>query len=195
VRSLRRASASMCTRYSKSCERSRLCSDQGWFDDRERHESNKPLRVTGTALRWIPAGEPSLVGHVAGPRQTGCWGPANAPPGAGQGPAAVRHLPAMPPAGRLDRAADDVRRGDGRQGRGSRDRGGRIVQKARPQRPAGRARGTIAPLPDGPRSGTIASTVSCGKKGDRSNLCEVPFGPFRQIGPVPFLPPRLCKFI
>ena len=25
-----------------------------------------------------------------------------------------------------------------------------------------------------------------GGKGDRSNLCEAPFGPFRQIGPVPF---------
>ena len=24
------------------------------------------------------------------------------------------------------------------------------------------------------------------EKGDRSNLCEAPFGPFRQIGPVPF---------
>jgi hypothetical protein len=24
------------------------------------------------------------------------------------------------------------------------------------------------------------------EKGDRSNLCKAPFGPFRQIGPVPF---------
>ena len=28
------------------------------------------------------------------------------------------------------------------------------------------------------------------EKGDRSNLCEAPSGPFRQIGPVPFFPPR-----
>jgi len=27
------------------------------------------------------------------------------------------------------------------------------------------------------------------EKGDRSNLCEAPSGPFRQIGPVPFFPP------
>ena len=27
-----------------------------------------------------------------------------------------------------------------------------------------------------------------GEKGDRSNLCEAPCGPFRQIGPVPFFP-------
>jgi len=29
-----------------------------------------------------------------------------------------------------------------------------------------------------------------GEKGDRSNLCEAPFGPFRQIGPVPFFAAR-----
>jgi hypothetical protein len=30
-----------------------------------------------------------------------------------------------------------------------------------------------------------------GEKGDRSNLCEAPEGPFRQIGPVPFFPAAL----
>jgi len=31
-----------------------------------------------------------------------------------------------------------------------------------------------------------------GEKGDRSNLCEAPSGPFRQIGPVPFFTPALA---
>ncbi len=31
------------------------------------------------------------------------------------------------------------------------------------------------------------------EKGDRSNLCEAPFGPFRQIGPVPFFYPLFAK--
>jgi serine/threonine protein kinase len=33
------------------------------------------------------------------------------------------------------------------------------------------------------------------EKRGRSNLCEAPFGPFRQIGPDPFFLLRLCKFI
>ncbi len=32
------------------------------------------------------------------------------------------------------------------------------------------------------------------EKGDRSNLCEAPGGPFRQIGPVPFFRGTLCVF-
>jgi len=33
-----------------------------------------------------------------------------------------------------------------------------------------------------------ADLLAAGEKGDRSNLCEAPIGPFRQIGPVPFFP-------
>ena len=32
-----------------------------------------------------------------------------------------------------------------------------------------------------------------GRKGDRSNLCEAPSGPFRQIGPVPFFPVKCTR--
>ena len=38
--------------------------------------------------------------------------------------------------------------------------------------------GQLKPMP--------APSVRGGEKGDRSNLCEAPSGPFRQIGPVPF---------
>ena len=33
----------------------------------------------------------------------------------------------------------------------------------------------------------VLTKIDLGQKGDRSNLCEAPSGPFRQIGPVPFL--------
>ncbi len=36
----------------------------------------------------------------------------------------------------------------------------------------------------------LLSQPTSGEKGDRSNLCEAPFGPSRQIGPVPFFPAR-----
>jgi len=36
--------------------------------------------------------------------------------------------------------------------------------------------------------GPVVAVIPRREKGDRSNLCEAPFGPSRQIGPVPFFP-------
>ncbi len=54
------------------------------------------------------------------------------------------------------------------------------------------AEGTTVLVEVGPRrvlTGLHRQIAGHGK-GDRSNLCEAPFGPFRQIGPVPFSVPR-----
>ena len=135
VRNLQPTSTLTSARYSETCERSRSRWDRGWFDGREGQGPNKPPYLTGTAIRSIRAGEPSLVRHAAGAMRTRCWrncrsapetrsrrqdqsypagqarrgdpsGVRAPSPGtghAGQGPAAVCDLPAMPPPGRLDR--------------------------------------------------------------------------------------------
>jgi predicted enzyme related to lactoylglutathione lyase len=57
--------------------------------------------------------------------------------------------------------------------------------------PSAHLRGIHLRLPgcgdDGPTLEIFSYNI-LGEKGDRSNLCEAPCGPFRQIGPVPFFP-------
>jgi hypothetical protein len=57
-----------------------------------------------------------------------------------------------------------------------------LVKRKRPADPD-----SLLPADTAPLSWALPEGLG-EEKGDRSNLCEAPFGPFRQIGPVPFFP-------
>jgi len=69
---------------------------------------------------------------------------------------------------------------------GDREDGGRLAAPGLPRRVRHQFRRRFDDRGGGPRAALAAPHGPGAGKGDRSNLCEAPSGPFRQIGPVPF---------